>query len=656
MGAFFNLEPRETSMLSVIREHADSWLIKAILWMIILAFVGTIFYSWGMGGASGSGGGVIATVHGEKIYTSEYERTFNNLVNFYRQQFKNQFSDEMIKKLDLKTQALEALVQKKLLLQEAQKQNLRISDAELISHIQGLEVFQNEKKFNEESYRNYLQFQRVTPGEFEDNQRENLILNKLEKLFGTSAKVSQTEIRETFITEEEKAKLDYVRFNSDHFQVEKTFSEQELNDFFQANKKQFEVPPQIQVEYIKIEPKAYFENITPRDEDIQDYYQAKIADFRVKKMYRASHILIHIDSSKIEGAASSEEKQKLAQDKAKSRATDLLGKIKAGADFGEVAKKHSDDPGSGSQEGSLGEFPKGTMVSPFESALEKLAIGEISEPVLTPFGYHIIKLESRTEERFKPIEEVREDVINSLKKIKARQRVRRIAKHIYQEAEKSGNLKIAAEKNKIDTTISEFFSRENHNLAEIGSHPQFFNTAFSLQKNNVSKPINTPEASFILKLAGNKEAHIPELIEVKKTVEQALLERVNEEVTSSKFKELKQKLDNGKDLEKIIKGLDLSVRHSPFFSMADSIPGVGNIKEIKEKAFALNVGDTASVKVRNRFYLFKRVEKQEAGEPDKDQVKRIITRIKQEKSRRMFQEWVDNLKTRADIMIDKTLM
>ena len=643
-------------MLSVIREHADSWLIKAILWMIILAFVGTIFYSWGMGGASGSGGGVIATVHGEKIFAGEYERTFNNLVSFYRQQFKNQFSDEMIKKLDLKTQALEALVQKKLLLQEAKKQNLRISDAELISHIQGLQVFQNEKKFSEESYRNYLQFQRVTPGEFEDNQRENLILNKLEKLFGTSAKVSQAEIRETFKTEEEKAKLDYVRFNSDHFQAEKTFSAEELNDFFQANKKKFEVPPQIQVEYVKVEPKAYLENITPRDEDIEDYYQAKIADFRVKKMYRASHILIHINSSKIEDVASPEEKQKLAQDKAKARATDLLGKVKAGANFEEVAKKHSDDPGSGSQGGSLGEFPKGTMVSAFESALEELAIGEISEPILTPFGYHIIKLESRTEERFKAIEEVREDIISSLKRIKARQKVRRIAKHIYQEAEKNGDLKKAAEKNKVDTTISEFFSRENHNLPEIGAHPQFFNTAFSLQKNNISKPINTPEASFILKLAGNKDAHIPELIEVKKNVEQTLVEQVNEEVTSAKFKELKQRLDKEKDLEKIIEGLDLSVKHSPFFSMADSIPGVGNIKEIKERAFALNVGDIASAKVRNRFYLFKRVEKQEAGEPDKGQVKRIIKRIKQEKSRRMFQEWVDNLKVQADIMIDKSLM
>ena len=643
-------------MLSTIREHADSWLIKAILWLIIFAFVGTIFYSWGMGGASSSGGGVIATVQGDKIYQGEYDRTFNNLVDFYRQQFRNQFSDEMIKKLDLKTQALEALIQKKLLLQEAEKQNLRVSDTELISHIQGLQVFQSEKKFSEQSYRNYLQFQRVTPGQFEDNQRENLVLTKLEKLFETSSKVSQSEIQEAFRNEEEKSKLDYVRFNDDHFQADKTFTDQELNDFFQANKKQFEIPAQIKVEYTKITPKTYVAEIKPRDEDIEDYYQTKIADFRVKKMYRASHILAHVKSSEIEGDASTEEKQKQAEDKAKARATELLGKVKAGADFGEVAKKHSDDPSSGSQGGSLGEFPKGTMVSAFESALDKLAIGGISEPVLTPFGYHIIKLESRTEERFKPLEEVREEVIQSLKEIKARQKVRRTAKHIYQDSEKTGDLKSAAEKNQVQTATSEFFSREDHNLPEIGNQPQFFNTAFSIGENKVSQPIHTQEASYILKLAGNKEPYIPELKEVREPVEQALTERVNEKLTSSKFKELEQKLAQEKDLEKIIKGMDLSVKHTPFFSMADSIPGIGNIKEVKEKALAMKVGDTASAKVRNRFYLFKRTEKEDAGEPDKEQAQKIIKRIKQEKSRQIFQEWVDNLKAGADIMIDQTLM
>ena len=643
-------------MLSTIREHADSWLIKAILWLIIFAFVGTIFYSWGMGGASNSGGGVIATVQGDKIFQGEYDRTFNNLVDFYRQQFKNQFSDEMIKKLDLKNQALEALIQKKLLLQEAEKQNLRVSDTELISHIQGLQVFQSEKKFSEKSYRNYLQFQRVTPGEFEDNQRENLILTKLEKLFGTSSKVSQSEIQEAFRNEEEKSKLDYVRFNDDHFEADKVFSDQELNNFFQANKKQFEIPSQIQVEYIKIQPKAYLAEIELRDEDIEDYYQIKIADFRVKKMYQARHILSHVKSAEIEGDASTEEKQKQAEEKAKARATELLGKVKAGADFGEVAKKHSDDPSSGTQGGNLGEFPKGTMVSAFESALDKLAIGGISEPVLTPFGYHIIKLESRTEERFKPLDEVREEVIQSLKKIKARQKVRRTAKHIYQDAENTVDLKLAAEKNQVHTVISKFFSREDHNLPEIGNQPQFFNTAFSMEENKVSQPIHTQEASFILKLAGNKEAYIPKLKEVRKSVEEALIERVNEEKTLSKFKELEQKLAQEKDLEKIIKGLDLSVKHTPFFSMADSIPGIGNIQEVKQKALAMKVGDTSSAKVRNRFYLFKRTEKEDAGEPDKEQAQRIIKRIKQEKSRQTFQEWVDNLKARADIMIDQSLM
>ena len=643
-------------MLSVIREHADSWLIKAILWLIILAFVGTIFYSWGMGGASNSGGGVIATVRGEKIYQGEYEHTFNNLVDFYRQQFRNQFSDEIIKKLNLKTQALEALIQKKLLLQEAEKQNLRISDTELISYIKGLPVFQSDKKFSEKTYRNYLQFQHMTPGEFEDNQRENLVLSKLEKLFSASSKVSQSEIREAYKNEEEKAKLDYVRFNNDHFQVDKKFTDQEISDFFQANKKLFEVPPQIQVEYVKIEPGIYLEDIEPREEDIDDYYQAKIADFRVKKMYNASHILAHIKPSEIEAEATDKEKQKQAEEKAKARVTELLEKVKAGADFGEVAKKHSDDPASGAQGGSLGEFPKGTMVSAFESALDKLEIGGISEPVLTPFGYHIIKLDDRKEERIKPLEEVREQVIQSLKQIKARQKVRRTARHIHQEAEKSGDLKTVAEKYQVQATISEFFSREKHNLPEIGAQPQFFNTAFSMDKNQVSQPINTPEASFILKLSDTKEAHIPELQEVKKTVEQALTEKVNEELTSTKFKELEQKLKQEKDLGKIIEGLDLSVKHTPFFSMTDSIPGIGNIKQIKEIALAMKVGDTDSTKIRNRFYLFKRTGKEEAGEPDKESEQKIIKQIKKEKSQQMFQEWVDNIKDRSDIMIDKTLM
>ena len=143
-------------MLKAIREHADSWLIKSILWFIVIAFIGTIFYSWGMGGASSSSGGVVATVNGTKISQAEYERTFNNLINFYREQFQNQFSEELIQKLDLKTQALDALIQKKILLTKADELDIQVSDAEVVNQINRLAAFQKNKVFNNAIYQNYL--------------------------------------------------------------------------------------------------------------------------------------------------------------------------------------------------------------------------------------------------------------------------------------------------------------------------------------------------------------------------------------------------------------------------------------------------------------------------------------------------------------------
>ena len=643
-------------MLSIIREHADSWMIKAILWLIIFAFIGTIFYSWGMGGSSGSSGGVIASVNGEKIRQGEYERTFNNLVDFYRQQFKNQFSNDMIKKLDLKNQALEALIQKKILLIEAGKQNIQVSNEEVISYIKKIPAFQNNKKFSEPAYRNYIKSQRLTPGEFEETQRETLLLDKLEKIFRTHSKASKSEVLKEFRNQEDKVKLEYVRFTNDNFESKTTISDQALKDYFQANKSKFEIPPQIRVEYVKVEPKKYQSQIEPREEDIEEYYQTKIANFSVKKKYKASHILTSLKPSDIQGDITEEEKQKQADEKAKLKSNELLERLNKGADFSEMAKKHSDDPSSGANGGSLGEFPEGTMVSAFEKALDKLKPGEISKPVLSPFGYHIIKLESMEKKRIKPLSEVKDEIIQALKEIKARQRVKRIIKRIHQAAQQDGNLSKAAQGHELQTAETDFFSRENHVLLEIGNQPEFFNTAFSLEKNKVSEPIITPEVSFVLKVTEEKPKYIPELSEVQEKVKEALVESNNEAATLKKFEELKEKLARDKDLEKVIKGYDISVRNTPFFSKAESIPGIGNIDEIKEKAFAMKTGEFGSAKVRDRFYLYKLADIEKAGEPDSEQTKQITNKIKIEKSRQAFQEWIENLKMGAEILVDKTLL
>jgi peptidyl-prolyl cis-trans isomerase D len=653
---FINEHVPEGLMLSIIREHADSWMIKAILWLIIFAFIGTIFYSWGMGGSSGSGGGVIASVNGEKIQQGEYERTFNNLVDFYRQQFKSNFSNDMIKSLDLKNQALEALIQKKILLIEAGKQNIKVSNEEVISYIKKIPAFQSNKKFSEPAYKNYIKSQRLTPGEFEETQRETLLLDKLEKIFRTHSKASKSEVLKEFRNQEDKVKLEYVKFTNDNFISKTTISDQALRDYFQANKSKFEIPPQIRVQYVKVEAEKYQSKIEPREEDIEEYYQTKIANFNVKKKYKASHILTSLKPSDIEEDITEKEKQKQADEKAKLKSNELLERLNKGADFSEVAKKHSDDPSSGANGGSLGEFPEGTMVSAFENALDKLKPGEISKPVLSPFGYHIIKLESVEQKRIKPLSEVKDEIIQSLKEIKARQRVKRIVKRIHQAAQQDENLSKAAEDHQLQTAETDFFSRENHIILEIGNQPEFFSTAFSLEKNKISEPIITPEVSFVLKVTEEKPKYIPELSDVQEKAKEALTASNNEAATLKKFEELKENLARDKDLEKVLKGYDISIRNTPFFSKADSIPGIGNINQIKDKAFTMKVGEFSSAKVRDRFYLYRLADIEISGEPDSEQTKKITNKIKIEKSRQAFQEWIENLKTGAEILVDKTLL
>lgn len=643
-------------MLNLIRQHADSWLVKTILWLIIFAFLGTIFYSWGMGGAPGSRGGVVATVEGIDIPYSEYDKTFNNLINFYRDQFKSQFSEDLIQRLDLKSQALDALIHRKLLLLESDNLNIRVSDEELVAHIQSFPAFQKDNKFNQTYYDNYIQFNRLTHQDFEEGQREALRIEKLEKMITGNTLVSKTEVLDAFKTEKESVKFDYIAFSEDHFESTQPVTETEIKSYYDKNKVQFEVPDQIKVDYVKVSPKDFEEAIIPNDEDIQEYYDSKIATFRVEKKYKASHILFQLEPTKMDENASDEEKQKATEEAAKKEAEEALKKIREGADFAKLAEELSDDPSSGDKGGSLGEFPKGTMVPEFEAALEKLKPGELSEPVKSPFGYHIIRLDQKTDERIKPLAEVKDAVIQSIKETKARQKARRIVKRIYSSTQKGSSFSQAAVDQNVPVTTSDLISRQKHILPDVGQAPEFFNAAFTLADEQVSDPINTFEASFILKVKERKPAFIPELDSVREEVREKAQKDANIKNTSGKFKELAGKLESGKDLKKIAKELKMEIHSTPFFSRADSIPGVGDFPEIKDKVFPLDKGQTASATAFRKHYLIKLQDRKHAGEPDKEQLETITARLKRQKSTTVFNDWIKSLREKSNILIDQTLL
>jgi len=644
-------------MLNFIRSHG---MVKVFLWVIIIAFVTTIFYSWGAGGKIGGANKTVATVNGMAIKVNEFDRAYGNIINFYRNQFRGQFSEEMAAKLNLKENALDALIQNRLVLLEAEKMNLMVSDQELAESIFKRPEFQKDNKFSNSLYNNYLRFSRISARDFEDNQRKTLLREKLEGVIKASTQISETEIQDAYKMENEKIKFKYIGFSKDYFKPAGRPSDEEIQKYFDSYKSQFEVPEQIQVQYVKLTPKMVEETVKIYEEDIKDYYDTNQAKFFIKKQYKASHILIKNDTPLPFGEdLSDEEKEKLlneADEKTRIKADEILKQIKEGAEFGEMAKKYSGDPGSGTNGGSLGQFSRGMMVPEFEAALDQLTPGELGGPVKTLFGFHIVRLDEVKEERLKPLTEVQEEIKKTLKKDKARKRIRRIAKKIRKAAGVGNDLAKAALEYKAETKTTEFISGKVHNVPEIGNVPEFFNTAFSLSGEQLSDPVNLPEASYLLKIVARKDPYIPKLNEVLSKVTQAVVEEKNKSATENQFKALGERLKTEKNLEQLAKELKMTVEETPFINQSDSIPGIGNIQSIKDAVFPLKPGETTTGTSRGIYYLIQMVEREAADQPGPEQLKKIYARLKNEKARVIFQEWMENVKENADILIDRTLL
>jgi peptidyl-prolyl cis-trans isomerase D len=375
-------------------------------------------------------------------------------------------------------------------------------------------------------------------------------------------------------------------------------------------------------------------------------------------MFEASHILIKPDPTKVELGedATEEDKLKAAEEEAKTVIDDLLKQIHSGADFAEIAKEHSEDPGSGAKGGSLGEFPKGTMVEEFGEALEKLKVGEISEPVKTFFGYHVIRLDGVKDARTKPLEEVKDSVVQSLKQSKSRQKARRMVNRIHKNAKQSGNFAEAAKEKDVEVKESELFSRQNRNLVNVGTVPEFYNAAFKLSEKDLSEPVNTFEASYLISMLERKDPYIPQLDEVREEVSDTLLKKKHTDYANEKYKAIQDKFAGSTDLETVAKEQGLKVKNTPFFSASDSIPGIGNIQDIKDKVFDLEPGKATTVTALKQLYLVRVKEFKQAPVPDQKQKDDVYARLQRQKGDAVFKDWMDKLRERSEVLIDETLL
>ena len=497
-------------MLQSMRNNLKS--LSWILWIVVIALSVYVFANWGAQGQLGAPTSVVAWVDGDEILYKEFVEQYRNLDDQYRQAYGKQYTPEMAKMIGVPRRALDNLINSRVLLHEADRLGIHVSKDEVGKQILNLPVFKDDKGnfVGRERYQQYLKAYGKRVQDFERNMADDIVMTKLGDLVNSSVMITGAELERIYREQNEKIAFDYVTFRAAQFlqEAQAAVTDEDVQAHFEANKESYRTPLKRRIDFVRFSTFAYRDGIEVTPEEIQAYYDSHIADYTQEEEVRASHILIGIT-----GTAQRTKEEALA------RAQEVEQKLKDGADFAAMAKEYSDDKGSAVRGGDLDFFPRGRMVDEFANAAFDLEVGQVSEPVETVFGYHIIKLTDRKPEVVKTLEQVHDDIENKLKFEGAQEMAVSKAEAFAAAAKKQGELKTAAEQEGYALSDSGFFANDpNAQIKGLGPATAVTGVTFSLQIGDISDAVSTAEGMIVFQVMEEQSPRIPELDEVKKQV------------------------------------------------------------------------------------------------------------------------------------------
>lgn len=398
-------------MLESLRQNAQSWGIKVAFGIIIIVF---IFY-FGMGNFTDKKEPVVAYVDGQVISAREFQKAYEDTVTNMRRQNPG-LSAEELNTPQLKQAILGQLVNTKLLLAAASKMGVTVSPAELRSIISSIPTFQGQNgAFDPAVYKNALAQNHTTAARFEEELKSNQVMQKLQAYTAISTMLTEPEAKAMFQWAREMVRMDYVTFSAKSFLDQVKPTDEQLAAHYETAKDRFKEPARIRLEYLPITVGELAAAQKVTDEDVKAYYDKRTDEFVHPEQLHARHILVQV----------AQDAPKDVQDKAEAAIRSIHAEVKKG-DFAAVAKKRSQDPGTAPNGGDLPWFSRGMMVKPFEDAVFALKPGQISEPVRTQYGWHVIKLEASRPAGKVPFDDVKGQIKRRLAEEKASEKVNEI--------------------------------------------------------------------------------------------------------------------------------------------------------------------------------------------------------------------------------------
>ena len=628
-------------MLDFLRKRKRSWIITFLLGVIIVVFIA--FY----GGSKFHDPGLqnVAEVNGEVISQPEFAQHYQRALDRYRELLKGSLTPEMLKSLNLRGTLLEELIQKRLALQEARKLGLAVTDDELANFIAQIPEFQVAGRFNKERYLQLLRANNLTPDQFEEDQREQLTIQRLYGIILDSVQVTDAEVRDRYRLEQEKINLQFIRMLSSAFIAEVKLTEEEIKKFYERSKESLKEPLKVQVEYLSYPFEQFASSAQVSEKEIEDYYQAN----RETKFHNPQQAKVRYLSVRL--APSADAKQK---DDAMARARRILAEARAGKDFAQLAKQESDDA-SATTGGDMGWIAKGQLPAALDKAVFSLAKGAVSDVIETPGGLQIVKVDDTKEEKTQNLKEATAEISRILKTEKGKREAAVVADRDREKALSGTGFAKLAQDSGVALNVTRWFTN-GEVLPEVGQNQEFYKSALTMNGKDISPVIEGTNRYYLLRLKERKEPAIPPLETVRPTVEKALTESKAYELARQKTSSLLEQLKKEKDIAKIAEQNGLKVEETGWFLRnAPQVPKVGELPEFKANGLTLSAQKPIPEKIytnKAAAYLFAFKESQGADMERFEKEKDLLTKQAVAESRqRIAQKFMEGLKAKAKIQI-----
>jgi peptidyl-prolyl cis-trans isomerase D len=500
-------------------------------------------------------------------------------------------------------------VQQQVLLIEAEKLGIQATDDDVAQFLHqgqfGEYLFPNGQYIGSDRYSDFVarQFNMPVPA-FEQEVKRDIVVRRLEALIAGGATVGDAEVRDDYRKQNVKIKFDYAVITSDDLRKAINPSDSELAGFFQKNAARYAtaVPEQRKITYFAVSPNELPGGVPQvSQQEIQQYFAQHQADYALPEQARSRHILIKV-------AAGADAKTDAA---AKAKAEGLLKQIQGGANFAELAKQNSDDPGSKEKGGELGFARRGMMVPEFDNAIFTQKIGE-TKIVKSQFGYHIVQVEERQTAHSQPLSEVLPTIQATLIRQKQAAAEDNFARTLTSEAIKSGLEKTAAAHHlEVATTT---LVGERGVISAFADSSQILGKAFESKQGDPPQYATTGEGYAIFQVTGIAPAHTPAFADWKSHVADDYREQVLPTMLSIKTQELANKAKALGDLAKAAKETGATFKTSELVGESGQVPDVGQIGQVAPQLFDLSVGNISGpINTGRTGVVAKLTDKQEPG-------------------------------------------